>query len=248
MLVVCRALTASAAATTVDIIAKCEYALDRHAMIEECNTGQLPHHDTIQTQIITTSLMNSSEVGKIIAGLREVPPQRCLSLEPHEIVVNLPSMDRLSLTVAISQIIANIAVIIAIIIAILQLRSTQSSASSVAEQYHTQAMNEFWMTLAADADLAYIYQKGRKEPGDLADKDKSRFFYTCATWFSLHELLFVQAQGDHVTDRYYKDWLEALREDMGDKGFQQYWLKERDYFDDEFMVFIDGLIKDEATE
>lgn len=163
-----------------------------------------------------------------------------------EVIAKLPDPGPYAEWISVSQIVANVAVIIAIAVAILQLRTSHSNASSSAEQFHTQAMHEFWMTLAANDELAYIYKRGRADPTSLNEKEKVRFFYAAITWFSQQEFMFSQASKGRVGESFYKEWEEAVKDDMTDPGFQEVWSVERLFFDEGFRGFIDGLIVEET--
>lgn len=143
----------------------------------------------------------------------------------------------------IFQIIGNIAIVITLIFIGIQLNMTQKITAVSSAQMQVQALNSFYIALATDDDLAFIYRQGRKDPKRLNKKERARFFYTCVVWFSHHENLYEQCRTNHIPKEYFEAWDLAIREDLRDPGFWEYWQEEGAYYDKPFREYVDNIIQ-----
>ena len=141
----------------------------------------------------------------------------------------------------LAQVVGNVAVVVALIIAIRQLSSSVSTNRSTSADSLVHALNDFYMALAANEDLAHIYRRGRADPTALNDKEHARFFFVCVAWFAYHEHLYIQWKTGNLPTAFYGPWELALKEDLTDPGFIQFWDLERQYFDPAFQEHIHGL-------
>jgi len=144
--------------------------------------------------------------------------------------------------VSLTQIVSNLGVVLALVLTLRQLSSTVRLASDSAVQSNAHAINEFYMALATSDDLARIYREGRADPSTLNPTEAAKFFYTCVAWFAHHEQAFGQVQSGLLSKQFFDGWEAALRDDLVDLGFQQFWQAERSYFDQPFRDLIDGII------
>lgn len=148
----------------------------------------------------------------------------------------------LSTAVDLAQLVGNLAVVVTVLLAIRQLATASLTSKTSSADALVHNLNGFYMTLAANSELAHIYRRGRAQPTSLNEQEHARFFFVCVAWFAYHEHLYVQWKERLLPDKFYGPWELALKEDLKDPGFRQFWELERQNFDTSFQEHITKLI------
>jgi hypothetical protein len=171
-----------------------------------------------------------------------VPPE--ISLAVLWAKSNQSSGNSLTLTdiANIAIVAGNVAIVITLAFLVMQLKDTRNTTAHANAYAQAQAMNAFHHLLFSHDGLASLYKKGRSEPSSLSPQEKDRFFYACVAFFSAHENLYIACQTKVMPPGYFDAWDRALREDLADPGFQEYWEQEGAYYDEPFRYYVDGVI------
>lgn len=142
----------------------------------------------------------------------------------------------------IATIVGNVALVLTLGFLGWQLRASRHATAHVSAMTQTSTLTSLYWTLFKDPTLAELYTRGRDEPEKLSPDEKKRFFYACTTMFTYYENLYMACQSKLMPKDYFESWDPALREDLADAGFQEYWSLESQFYDKEFREYVNTVL------
>ena len=141
----------------------------------------------------------------------------------------------------IAEIMGGLAVIVGLIFVGLELRQNTLMQRVTATQTLVVDYENAVDLLAKDAESACIYVRGNNGLDNLTGIEQYRFF---VMWFHLlraaEQLHYYSLEG-MVDQRIWRGFQRQLDEVVRYPGVQQYWEMRRDWYSDEFQMFIDQI-------
>lgn len=145
--------------------------------------------------------------------------------------------------VELFQVGGNVAIVLTLFFLAWQTRLSQKATKSLCAQTSSSGFNTFYLTLASDGTLAELYRRGRKDPSTLDEIETHRFFYACVIWFTNHESTYMQWKKKLLPKDFFAAWDVALRDDLVDIGFREFWNIEGEFFDRKFRDYINAIFR-----
>jgi hypothetical protein len=95
--------------------------------------------------------------------------------------------------------------------------------------------------MQADADLAWIFQVGTEAPEQLSDRQRSRFYFICFSFFRMFEDIHFQYENGALAPELWEGYKTHYGTYVKSPGLQSYWEVRRKIFRPQFAEFVDGL-------
>jgi hypothetical protein len=142
----------------------------------------------------------------------------------------------------IAEVIGGLAVIIGIVFVGLELRQNTLTQRVTATQALSVNYENAVDAVGKDKETACIYVRGIRSLDNLNGIERYRFF---VLWFHLlragEQLHYYSLEG-MVDDRIWRGYARQMGEIFRYPGFQQYWQIRKDWYSDEFQVFVNQMI------
>lgn len=89
-------------------------------------------------------------------------------------------------------------------------------------------------------DALPILIKASENYDQLTDEEAMRLVALCGQYFLAWEEAFIQHQAGRLADRNWNSLSRYFRNGMGLSGIQKAWLLRKDFFDEEFVQYVDS--------
>lgn len=144
---------------------------------------------------------------------------------------------------ALGEVIGGIAVIVTLIYLGLQIR--QFNIATHRQMYASAAekISDYWLSLAKDFELYELYGRMLRDPEELSRQESARAYLVLDSYLTLMESYYLHNRqyGETLSQ---ERWKRILARIFATPGGQQYWLRRRMAFQDEFARYLDAIIAD----
>lgn len=140
----------------------------------------------------------------------------------------------------IAEIIGGIAVVLTLFVLILEVRRNTAVLGTSAFQSVTESWTDFTAMLAADAELARIYQSGRIDPRALNAEDLSRFEYLMITVGRRIESAYMLQQSGLLSTQEAEGFRAVCRSVLGTGGGHEWFKGQENIFTQSFGEFVNS--------
>jgi hypothetical protein len=140
-----------------------------------------------------------------------------------------------------SEIVGAVAVVVTLAYVALQIK--QSNTATHRQMYMAAAagLAEYWVTLAQDYPLYELFVSMLRAPAELSRTDKERAYLVMDSYLTLMESYYLHNRqyGEDISQA---RWERILRRMFATPGGNEYWLKRRFAYHDEFAGYVDRLL------
>jgi hypothetical protein len=104
------------------------------------------------------------------------------------------------------------------------------------------SFQQFYASIFASKELTNVWVNGRRDPDELDETDKARFYLLGLTWFSHFETLEMLAKEGVMKRTDWISWNKGFLDSMHSSGLRQLWKVERYSFDESFRNMVDSAV------
>ncbi len=142
--------------------------------------------------------------------------------------------------VSVSEIVGAAAVVVTLAYVALQIRQTNTATHRQMYIESVAGLSEYWRSLAQDYPLYELFVSMLRAPAELSRTEKGRAFIVMDSYMTLMESYYLHNRqyGEKLSQ---ERWERVLGRLFSTPGGNEYWLKRRFGYHDEFATYIDNL-------
>jgi len=141
---------------------------------------------------------------------------------------------------ALAETIGALAVVISLIYLAVQVRSGTKALRTTLRDSAFHYLNEWNYVLSSDADLSWVFKKGLRNPGDLNEKEITRFHHMMYSFYKVFENIYLHYLDGSIAKEAWVDNNEILFLYSQQNGAQEYWRDRREIFNPRFRELLES--------
>lgn len=146
---------------------------------------------------------------------------------------------------AVGEIIGALAVIFSLVYLIVQVRQHAKGINAATVQQSLSSLAQINTVLAANADLAEIYQRGTRDPDLLNEKEKLNFYWLSRSYVTIYDTMFQQYLAGTCPEKIWFRYAGQLKALEDAPGFQMFKASAPSHI--ELYKYIENLPKEKAV-
>lgn len=145
-----------------------------------------------------------------------------------------------------TQIAANVVTAVSVTILIIQVRTNSIDRRIEAIARSIESYNSVITTLAENPQLADVYTRGLKDPGQLGPSEEIQFSCFVGQLFWSWEMIFHQSSGGRLSPSIWKAHVSIIDDVLACPGARVWWRSRKRWYSVQFVEFVDNRISANA--